>query len=369
MGVYQRDERWMVYWKENGKRRDKSFGRGDEGRQLAEAFEAAVNDSRVIDGMVIPVQRIEVPEPVQLEPVVVQEPEEVKGITFGQLSQKYLEHLKVSGKTETHILTLAHLLKFSFFDILDKNKPVDSMSYVEEGMKFIKHYQGVSKQTGKPRAQTTVNRYCNYLAAIFNFGIENELSKVNPLSKRKKARERPRDVQLTVKDMKKIMEHAEPHVKWAMEVCFNLGTRPGKSELLALKWSDVDFDKGTVKIYATKTKTFRTVPVRPSFLEKLKVMQANALTAYIIEFKGRKVDSVRKSFNTACELAGITYPIRMYDLRHLFATTLLSQGADLSAVSKLMGHFSVKMTADVYYHYLEGEKERAVNLLPELEGV
>ena len=201
MGVYQRDERWMVYWKENGKRRDKSFGRGDEGRQLAEAFEAAVNDSRVIDGMVIPVQRIEVPEPVQLEPVVVQEPEEDKGITFGELSKKYLEHLKVSGKTETHILTLAHLLKFSFFDILDKNKPVDSMSYVEDGMKFIKHYQGVSKQTGKPRAQTTVNRYCNYLAAIFNFGIENELSKVNPLSKRKKARERPRDVQLTVKDM------------------------------------------------------------------------------------------------------------------------------------------------------------------------
>ena len=42
----------------------------------------------------------------------------------------------------------------------------------------------------------------------------------------------------------------------------------------------------------------------------------------------------------------------MYDLRHLFATTLLNKGADLAAVSKLMGHSTVKLTADTYYHYM-----------------
>ena len=39
----------------------------------------------------------------------------------------------------------------------------------------------------------------------------------------------------------------------------------------------------------------------------------------------------------------------MYDLRHLFATTMLANGADLAAVSKLMGHSTVKITADVYF--------------------
>jgi len=34
-----------------------------------------------------------------------------------------------------------------------------------------------------------------------------------------------------------------------------------------------------------------------------------------------------------------------------------------------MGHASVTMTADVYYQYLKGEKERAVNLLPDLVNV
>lgn len=55
--------------------------------------------------------------------------------------------------------------------------------------------------------------------------------------------------------------------------------------------------------------------------------------------------------------------------RHLFATTMLANGADLAAVSKLMGHSTVIMTADVYCHCLEGEKEKAVGKLPSLVGV
>jgi integrase len=57
----------------------------------------------------------------------------------------------------------------------------------------------------------------------------------------------------------------------------------------------------------------------------------------------------------------------MCDLRHLFATTMLANGADLAAV--LMGHSTVWMAADVYYHFLESEKERAVRKLPSLIAV
>ena len=46
MGVYQRDERWMVYFHENGKRKDRSFGRGEEARLRAEAFDYAVRQAK-----------------------------------------------------------------------------------------------------------------------------------------------------------------------------------------------------------------------------------------------------------------------------------------------------------------------------------
>jgi hypothetical protein len=42
---------------------------------------------------------------------------------------------------------------------------------------------------------------------------------------------------------------------------------------------------------------------------------------------------------------------------------MLSNSADLVAVTKLTGYSMVKMIADVYYHYLEGEKEKAVEKL------
>jgi integrase len=195
------------------------------------------------------------------------------------------------------------------------------------------------------------------------------LTTVNPMKGRKKAKEKPRDVQVSVDDVRRIMEQAEPHVRWAMEVCFNLGTRPGPSELFALRYENVNFGAGTVRIFATKTQTYRTVPVTAAFLERLRVMRDASESGHIIEYKGKPVTTIRNGFNAACDRAGIKVPVRMYDLRHLFATTMLSNGADLAAVSKLMGHSTVKMTADVYYHYLEGEKERAVSKLPSLVTV
>ena len=391
MGVYQRDGRFMVYWHENGKRHDKSFGRGDDARLRAEAYDFAIQQAKA-EG-IAPVQVAPVIETVTgpvldahnaapaVDPVVqvaaapaaypavaqvVSSP--VAGITFGQLSMMYLDHLRVSGRTEKHIASLENLLKRMFFDILGRDTPVAGMTYLKDIVPFIRQMQGVSEQTGKPRSQASVNRYCDYIDAIFNFGMEMELISKTPMKGRKKAKEQPRDVQVSVDDIRRIMDHAEPHIRWAMEACFNLGTRPGPSELFALRWEHVDFEGCTVRIYATKTKTFRTVPVTPDFLERLREMRKTSKSGFIVEYEGKPLTTIRRSFNTACEKAGITVDVRMYDLRHLFATTMLANGADLAAVSKLMGHSTVKMTADVYYHYLEGEKEKAVGKLPSLAG-
>ena len=87
-----------------------------------------------------------------------------------------------------------------------------------------------------------------------------------------------------------------------------------------------------------------------------------------MEYQGRPIKKLRRSFQTACRKAGLGYRVRMYDVRHLFASLMLAGGADLAAVSRLLGHASTHMTADTYYQYLQGEKERAKDLLPELLG-
>ena len=372
MGVYQRDERWMVYYHDNGKRRDKSFGRGDHGKAKAEAFNRAVQEALEI-GLPIPDPET-VTIPVQLQrtvadgagmetnQVLVQQP---TGMTLRDLGYRYLDHMRASGRTEKHIRNIERLLENQFVPVIG-NKPVDSLTYQGDMVPFILRFKGVSESTGKERSQYTVNKYCDYLSFMFNFGIANGFTKVNPLKNWKKPKVQPWDLKLTLDDAKKIMEQAEPHLKWAMEVCFNLGTRPGESELLSLRWENVDFAAGTVRIYASKTKTYRTVPINPEFLKRMELVRDESVSGYVIEYMGRKLTTIRKSFKNACKRAGINYPTRMYDLRHLHATTLLSKGADLAAVSKMMGHSTIKLTADTYYHCMSGEKERAIRLLPEL---
>ena len=75
---------------------------------------------------------------------------------------------------------------------------------------------------------------------------------------------------------------------------------------------------------------------------------------------------VRTTCITAIEKPKMDYPVRLYDIRHLFASTMLANGGDLKAVSKLLGHSSTRMTADTYYHELQGEKERALSAKPQL---
>ena len=372
MSVYQRDSRWMVYWHDNyGKRHDKSFGRGDLAQAKALAFDKAVQDAIQLC--------LPIPDPETVTATVVASvaagtlpsvPSQVVGqvvggITLSDLGKKYLDHMRASGRTEKHIRNIERLLENQFIPVIG-DKPVDTLTYQQNMVPFILHFKGVSDSTGKSRSQYTVNKYCDYLSFIFNFGIDNGFTSINPLKNWKKPKVQPWDLKLTLDDAKKIMACAEPHLQWAMEVCFNLGTRPGESELLSLRWENVDFTAGTVRIYATKTKTYRTVPVNPEFLERMEHVRDESESGYVIEYMGRGLTTIRKAFKNACKRAGISYPTRMYDLRHLFATTLLSKGADLAAVSKMMGHSTVKMTADTYYHYMEGEKERAVRLLPEL---
>ena len=188
----------------------------------------------------------------------------------------------------------------------------------------------------------------------------------NPMTQWRKTKEPPRQFQISLEDVSKIMEHADAHVRWAIEVCFNLGVRSGDSELLSLRWSDVDFIKKQVRVFGRKTQSHRIIPIKDAFLERLREMRAISRTEFLIEFRGKPVRRIQKAFRMACRRAGIEHSVRMYDLRHMFATYMLSNGADLAAVSKLLGHSSVTMTANVYYQYLEGEKERAVTLLPDL---
>ena len=280
-----------------------------------------------------------------------------KRLYLDELGQCYLDAMKAKAQTTSWISTVKYLLNEHFLPTLCR-VPVNELTYMD----ILK-----AAERFNDKSAATRNRYMDTLNAIFNFGIKLELITNNPMKMWQKTRERPREVFLTVEDLSKIYNAASDHLKWIIEVEWELGARPGVSELFALRWSDINFDQNVLKIRGTKTKTSnRLIPLTTRFKSRLLEMRDKAVSNYVIEYKGKPIGSCKTAFKKACDKAGLDYPVRLYDIRHLFASTILANGGDLKAVSKLLGHSSTRMTADIYYHELKGEKILALDKKPTL---
>lgn len=67
---------------------------------------------------------------------------------------------------------------------------------------------------------------------------------------------------------------------------------------------------------------------------------------------------VTKTFNALSDEAGLRR-IRLHDLRHGRASLMLAAGVDMAIVSKVLGHSTIRLTADTYSHLLEGVGKKA----------
>ena len=74
----------------------------------------------------------------------------------------------------------------------------------------------------------------------------------------------------------------------------------------------------------------------------------------------RQFDQIKRSI-------GLEW-LRLHDLRHAFATFLLDQGAELRTVMDLLGHSTIRLTADTYGHVLPSKARAASDGLDRLFG-
>jgi integrase len=157
------------------------------------------------------------------------------------------------------------------------------------------------------------------------------------------------------------------------------GARIG--ELLALRWSDLDLESGTLRIERTRSAakdgpTFTTpkggkarhAHLTPRALEALRRHRASQNEERLkvgrawedsnLIFPTRTGGVMRPStltddhFKPLLERAGLPRSVRFHDLRHTAATLLLSRGVDVVSVQRLLGHASAAMTLSVYAHYM-----------------
>ena len=149
-------------------------------------------------------------------------------------------------------------------------------------------------------------------------------------------------------------------------------------EIIGLTWDDIDFDAKTIRINKTwdyhndqgfmPTKTpqsVRTIRVNSTLLAWLKQRgvkdSGRIFDIKMTPFFNEKVNSELKRY---LKLAGLNKrDFHFHSLRHSHVAYLLSQGVDLYAISKRLGHANMSITSSVYAYFIDEYRRKSDNLI------
>ena len=346
MSVHQKkDGRWFVRNrdKENGKLRDKYFGRGIEAERQARDFNEAL-------GLREWTRRT----PKQQSPHFVELVNAYTSAKAGQIQPVSMKNI---------------LWKMAGIIIPTLGQETQAMNITASR---LDRYVIKRLKTGVKR--TTVHRELSDIRAILNWSVKRGYITRNPAA----GFEMPeRDDAIisppTLEELNAIMAKALPHLTRALALSYYTGLRPG-SELYRITWNDFDCCKASLLIISAKKRgrPSRRVPVHPVFFGTLKRWYHNDIDAglfdemAIVNFNGQPVKSIKKAFNSAKTAAGITRRLRPYDLRHAFASSILAGGGDLKSTSELLGHTRPDTTLRIYQHTNPTMHRAAIQHLPSL---
>jgi integrase len=148
----------------------------------------------------------------------------------------------------------------------------------------------------------------------------------------------PRQRWLTRAEAEKLIAAAEePHVRLFILLGLHTGARCGA--ILDLTWDRVDLDRGLVifpPVASNSRKRSSVVPMNATLHSALAEACEQALTDWVIEFRGRPVGRVTKGFTRAVRRAGITQ-CTIHDLRRTCASWLVQEGASFAQVAAYLG--------------------------------
>jgi len=210
----------------------------------------------------------------------------------------------------------------------------------------------------------TVNRSLSVLRHLFNlakrwkkFYGDNPVSIVGMLEELNQV-----ERILSAEEQSRLLDSSIGYLRPIITTALNTGMRRG--EILTLKWSDVDLDMNMITINQTNTKSKkqRKIPVSSrmrSLLLELK-LQSGIQEYVFTDIQGRAIRTIRSAFQTACRKAGLD-GLRFHDLRHTAATRMVESGANIVAISKILGHSDIKTTMR-YAHPEDSLKEALESL-------
>ncbi len=225
----------------------------------------------------------------------------------------------------------------------------------------------------------TINDIMTFISAIFNYGINDEIIGKNPCRKLRPQKNQKNEMKfLTTEQINVLLKTCEQlNTKFYPLLYTAIFTGIRRGELLALEWSDIDF--GNKKINVNKTIYRGTVTDPKTYSSNRKVDMSDGLVKVLKQHKKNRSelskivfcntfgkyqhawDMVSKQFKPILNECNLS--VRFHDLRHTYASLLLSKNVPIKYIQTQLGHSDCRITLNRYSHLMPEINERAINIL------
>ncbi len=313
------------------------------------------------------------------------------GATVGELLEEWFVHAAPSfspkNVKETRGVLDRNLLPFLGTVPLSKLGAADLD-------RFYRRLADKGGRAGRPLSPSTIRRTHGILHRALNQGVRWGWLGRNPASAASPPRVPTPDIRPpSPAQLAKLFAAAgEADPDLADFILLAAATGARRSELVALRWSDVELDTGRLTVRRgvvtgpdglvvkdTKTHAARRVSLDAGCVATLlahRERAAERATVCGIELSpdgyvfSAEVDggvpwypdSASRSFTRLCRRTGVV-GVRLHDLRHYVATRLLAAGVDVRTVAGRLGHRNASTTLNVYSHFLAEADRDAADLL------
>ncbi len=333
--IYKRENVWYLSYRVGGRRVRKSVGKSKKLAVLAQK-EVEVRLAKKKLGW-----------------------EEIRDSTFCDFQEEYLQYLKANTRPTTYVRYRKALQHFTDF-LQSYGTPSPKLSQIS--FQLIEEYK---QERGKAVKPSTVNIELKVLRALYNFAIQCKCARENPVSKVdffRGVEKKPRFLQK--EEIKELLDNSNGLYP-VLYTFLKTGLR--KSELINLKWKDIDFKRKYITIeskedWRTKTGNTREIPITDDLIKILNKLPKTSDYVFL-NSNGRKYGfHLTERVKRLARSIGIS-DMTVHALRHTFISHLVMNGVDLVSIKELAGHSDIKTTMR-YAHLVPGHLRKSIDRLP-----
>lgn len=227
-----------------------------------------------------------------------------------------------------------------------------------------------NRKTGKPLSQATQASAMKHLKATFNYAVKQKIIKRNPMQHIRIVILGDKVNYYTSEQVKVLLQADYPNEYYKRAVYLALCAGLRRGEVVALKWSDIDFDNRLLHIRRSanliqgiryekvpKSGRERTGFINPILHELMS--KGDHENEYVVPLNPWEITAWFPKFAERQGIPRLTF----HALRRTFGTLLLQNGVDIKTVSILLGHSSITITSKSYIGTSQARMEMAVNEL------